>query len=95
LQLFQQNLSIPEIAKQRNLTAGTINKHLADLIEWGETIDIDRLVKPDAQVEIKQAIATLGEATLTQIKTHLKDKYSYDAIRLVRAMLKQRELQKT
>jgi ATP-dependent DNA helicase RecQ len=95
LQLFQQNLSIPEIAKQRNLTAGTINKHLADLIEWGETIDIDRLVKPDAQVEIKRAIATLGEATLTQIKTHLKDKYSYDAIRLVRAMLKQRELQKT
>lgn len=85
LQLFQKNLSIPEIARRRNLTAGTINKHLAILIENGETIDLDKLVKPEAQEEIKAAIATIGHESLSKIRTHLKEKFSYDAIVLVRA----------
>lgn len=86
-QLYQQGLSVIEIAKQRNLTAGTINEHLATLLQSGEAIDLDRLVKPEAQAEIEQAIATLGPVSLSQLREHLQEKYSYDAIKLVRAKL--------
>ncbi|MBV5257838.1 DNA helicase RecQ [Synechococcus moorigangaii CMS01] len=91
LQLYQQGFSVTEIAKQRNLTAGTINEHLATLLQNGETIDLDRLVKPEAQVEIEKAIATVGPGSLTELRTHLQEKYSYDAIKLVRAKLLQGE----
>lgn len=85
LQLYQQGLSVPEIAKRRNLTAGTINEHLAALLQSGEAIDLDRLVKPAAQTEIEKAIATVGADSLSQLREHLQEKYSYDAIKLVRA----------
>ncbi|AFY36645.1 ATP-dependent DNA helicase RecQ [[Leptolyngbya] sp. PCC 7376] len=91
LQLFQQNLSVPEIAKQRNLTAGTINKHLSDLIDNGEALDLNRLVTPEAQQEITEAIAKIGHESLSKIRTHLNERFSYDAIRLVRAQWLQTE----
>ena len=74
-----------DIAQQRSLTARTINTHLADLITCGEAIELDRLVKPEAQLEIKQAIAAIGHESLSQLRDYLKDKYTYDAIKLVRA----------
>ena len=95
LQLFQQNLSISEIAKQRSLTAGTINKHLAELIENGESINLERIIKPDDQQEILGAIAKLGHESLSKIRTHLDERFSYDAIRLVRAQWLQTKSQTT
>ena len=85
LQLFQKDYSVVEIARERKITAGTVNKHLADLIETGETVDLDRLIERDAQTEIQEAIATVGQESLSKIRTHLQDKYTYDAIRLVRS----------
>lgn len=84
-QLYQQGLSVAEIAQQRNLTQGTINEHLAVLIQQGQVIDLHRLVQPDAQREIQAAIATVGHTSLSQLREYLKEKYSYDAIKLVRA----------
>lgn len=85
LQLYQRGLSVADIAKERNLTARTINNHLADLIQNGEAVKLDDFVKPPAQTEIKQAIAAVGHESLTQLREHLKEKFTYDAIKLVRA----------
>ena len=93
LQLFNNNLAVPEIAKRRSLTAGTINKHLADLIDSGETIDLNRLVTSEAQQQIQGAIAAVGYESLSKIRTHLNEKFSYDAIRLVRSQWLQSQAQ--
>lgn len=86
-QLYKKGLSITEIAKQRNLTAATINNHLADLIQNGESVNLNEFVKAEAQLEIKQAIAAIGHESLGELRTYLKEKYTYEAIKLVRASL--------
>ena len=44
LDLYRQGVSIDEIAKERNLKASTIISHLADMIEVGETVEVDHLI---------------------------------------------------
>ena len=44
LQLYRQGQSIKEIAEERHLKPDTIMGHLADLIEAGETIDVEQLI---------------------------------------------------
>ena len=83
LQLYQQGLSIEEMAAQRGYTAGTIVKHLCELIEMKQPIDLDRLVLPVKQELIAKAIHKLGYSSLKPLKEQLGENYSYDEIRLV------------
>ena len=84
LQLYQQGLSITEIATQRNLRPTTIVRHLCDLIEKNQSVDINKLVSKDKQQKILQVLESLGDISLTPLKEHLGDSYSFDEIRLVR-----------
>ena len=83
LQLYQQGLSIEEMAAQRGYTPGTIVKHLCELIEMKQPIDLDRLVLPVKQELIAKAIHKLGYSSLKPLKEQLGENYSYDEIRLV------------
>lgn len=85
LQLHQQGLTVAEIAERRNLKESTIYSHLAELIEMRQPINIDQFVSNAKKFAIVQAIQTIGDASLTPIKNHLGDDYSYDELRLVRA----------
>lgn len=89
LSLYRQGLSIEEIASQRNLKSSTISSHLAELVEAGEAIDIDRLVKPGHYDVIVDALHQIGDDFLKPVKDFLGDEYSYEEIRLVRAALRQ------
>ncbi|CDN09628.1 ATP-dependent DNA helicase RecQ [Richelia intracellularis] len=84
LQLYQQGLSITEIATQRNLRPTTIVRHLCDLIEKNQSVDINKLVSKNKQQKILQVLESLGDISLTPLKEHLGDSYSFDEIRLVR-----------
>ena len=89
LELHRQGLSIDEIANQRGLRPSTIASHLDLLIRQGETVDLDRLVDRDRQRMITDVLAAMEEASLTAVRDRLGPTFSYEDIRLVRAVWQQ------
>ncbi|QLE42632.1 DNA helicase RecQ [Nostoc sp. C052] len=84
LQLHKQGLSVDEIAKKRNIRPTTIIRHLADLIEKNQPVDLNQLVSLEHQQKIWQVLEVLGDISLTPIREQLGESYSFDEIRLVR-----------
>jgi ATP-dependent DNA helicase RecQ len=92
LDLYEQGLSIEEIAQQRNLRTSTITTHLAELIEMGKQIDIEGLVFPERQKIIMSSIEEIGDsAALKPIYEYLGEQFSYDEIRLVKALWRKKQ----
>lgn len=85
LQLYQQGLTIEEIAQNRDYLPSTIITHLTELIEKNQPVDLNRLVSLERQQKIWQAIQTIGIDSLTSLREHLGEDYSYEEIRLVRS----------
>lgn len=91
LNLYQQGLSIQDIAIKRNLSGRTIVNHLASLIEKNQELNINQIVTESKQQKIWQVLDTLGDVALTPIKEYLGDNYSYDEILLVRGVWRRRK----
>lgn len=85
LELYKQGLSIDAIANERLIKSSTIATHLAELIEMNKGVDIDRLVSPEVQNVIIEAIEKVGDGVLKPIYEYLGERYSYEEIKLVRA----------
>ncbi|MEH1969743.1 DNA helicase RecQ [Nostoc sp.] len=83
-QLHKQGLSVNEIAKKRNIRPTTIIRHLTDLIEKNQPVDLNQLVPLEHQQKIWQVLEVLGDISLTPIREQLGESYSFDEIRLVR-----------
>lgn len=83
--LYNQGLSMDEIAQERGLNIRTIVNHLETLILSGEDISIERIVPAERQEEITAAILKVGPDILRPIKETLGQGFSYEEIRLVRA----------
>lgn len=88
LELHQQGLSIEEIASERNLKPSTIISHLTELTEAGEPVEVERLVPAERYAIIVNALQQVGSETLKPVKEVLDEEYSYDEIRLVRAIMR-------
>jgi len=88
LELYKVGRSIEEIARERNLKPGTIMSHLVELIEAGENVDVERLISPEREKVIFDALQAVGGEVLRPVKDVLGDDYSYDEIRLVRALMR-------
>ena len=88
LTLYEQGRSIEEIAEERGLTQSTVINHLSELIEMGESIDVAPLIPEGHYQNIVDAIDQIGGTALKPIKEFLGDEYSYDEIRLVRAVMR-------
>jgi ATP-dependent DNA helicase RecQ len=88
LELYRQGRSIKEIAQERNLKPDTIMGHLADLIESGETIDVEQLIQPGHYDTIAEALRRADGRVLGTVKDVLGDEYSYGEIRIVRALVR-------
>lgn len=80
--LLQNNRSIEEIAKERELTTGTIHSHIGNLISRNYPIDLDRIVPKEKQIQIIEVAELLKQDKLKPLKDHLGDDFSYDEIRL-------------
>jgi ATP-dependent DNA helicase RecQ len=91
LQLYQQGLSVEEVAQKRELTISTIMGHLSELIELNQPIEIDRLVIPVKQEIILKAMEKLEDKSLKILRENLGENYSYDEIKLVRAWKRRKE----
>ena len=89
LQLYQQGLTVAEIAEKRSIRPTTIIRHLSDLIEKNQLVDINQLIPVEKQQKIRQVLEVLGDISLTPIKEYLGESYSFDEIRLVRGKWRQ------
>lgn len=84
-ELYNQGMSIDEMAKERDLKPGTIIQHLCYLIEKGLPIEIDKFVSQAKQKKIIQTAREVGFDKLTPIKDCLGEAVSWDEIRLILA----------
>jgi len=84
LTLYQQGLSLQEIASRRGLKDLTIVAHLEELLAAGLDIDLRRFVDADKIPLIEARLETLGAVGLTPLKEGLPESVSYTDIRLVR-----------
>jgi ATP-dependent DNA helicase RecQ len=88
LELFNNGLSIREIAQKREVAESTIVSHLCFLIEKKLIKDIDKLVSSKKQKFISEAIEKVGSEKLKPIKEELGEKASYDEIKIYLASTK-------
>ena len=88
-QLWEQGLSVEEIAEKRGLEMSTIAGHLERLMEAGLEIDLRPLLPPPEKVEaIRRAFEETGGTLLSPVKGLLGDAYGYDEIKLVLMFLR-------
>ena len=86
--LYVQGMTPELIARERNLTMGTIYSHLARYIPTGD-ISLDDLIPEEHQQTILRAIHMTGqEAGTTAIKNLCPPDISYDEIRLMLEAMK-------
>lgn len=95
-ELFEQGLSVEEIASQRQLKLTTIQGHLADLIEQGKPIDLNPLVSPEHQALILKAVRETGVSEgIKPIYEYLNEKIDYGEIRLFLAWWRQQQQERS
>lgn len=82
--LYKEDISIEDIAKQRNLTIQTIESHLAYYVQTGD-ININELVSREKLILIEPAIKEFNGGSITPIKEKLGSAVSFGEIRLVLA----------
>jgi hypothetical protein len=90
LALFQAGLSIQEIAQSRGLKRRTVAIHLSEAIEAGEDVTWERIVSRQQYERIVAAFEQVGERRIRQVKKLLGGQFSYDAIRVARAVYRRR-----
>ena len=86
--LFRNGMTLKDIAKERSLTIGTIENHLAHFVEQGE-LNINEVVTTQHQTIIRGIIKSFDKAySLSDVKNLLPNDYTYAEIKLVIADMK-------
>ncbi len=86
-ELWQQNLSIAEIARIRKLTETTILSHFAGLIQVGK-MEIEKVLPEDKIAQLSEAFQDFDGESLTTLKEKYGDTFSWSELRLYKASLK-------
>lgn len=81
-ELFKSGLSIKEIAKERSLTSGTIESHLASFIPSGD-VDILELIKLKRYKKIVNEIEKVEFKSLTELKEKVDKSFTFMELRMV------------
>jgi len=87
-ELYQQGMSLDEMAQARNLKPATIIDHLCFLLEKGMKVKITDFVKQVDYEKIMAAVNEVGGAKLGPIKEKLGDEFGWNEIKLVLAKIK-------
>ncbi len=92
--LYESGKNITEIAEERNLSAGTIESHLAHYVERG-IISVEALLSKE-KIQLIEPLARKHEGTsTTPLKEQLGNNVSYGEIKLVLASLNYLKVQNT
>jgi hypothetical protein len=81
-ELFKSGLTIKEIAKERSLTTGTIESHLASYIPSGD-IDILELIDIKRYKKLVKAVEEIEFKSLTELKEKADKSFTYMELRMV------------
>lgn len=81
-ELFKSGMSIKEIAKERSLTSGTIESHLASFIPSGD-VDILELIDIKKYKKIIKAIEETEFKNLTELKEKVDKSFTFMELRMV------------
>ena len=81
-ELFKKGMSIKEIAKERKLTFGTVESHLASFIPSGD-IDVLELIPIKKYQKIVEAIDSVEFKNLTDLKQRVDSSFTYMELRMV------------
>ncbi|MDP5104706.1 MAG: helix-turn-helix domain-containing protein [Polaribacter sp.] len=81
-ELFKSGLSLKEVAKERSLTKGTVESHLASFIPSGE-VDILELVDLKKYKKIVKAIEETEFKNLTELKEKVDKSFTFMELRMV------------
>ncbi|WP_405606545.1 helix-turn-helix domain-containing protein [Polaribacter sp. Asnod1-A03] len=82
LELFKSGLSIKEIAKERSLTSGTIESHLASYIPSGD-VDVLELIDIKKYKKIVNNIENTEFKNLTELKEKVDKSFTFMELRMV------------
>lgn len=85
-ELWQQQLSVAEIAVIRKLTEQTIGGHLAKLIE-AKSIKIQEVLPEDKISELAEAFKGFEGNSVTELKEKYGEKFSWDELKMYKASL--------
>lgn len=85
LELLRSGLSLEEIGVKRGFTTGTIEGHIATLIEGGEKIDWRKFVPPEVEKLALELFSQHGDEALGPVIAAADGKLSYGQARMVRA----------
>ncbi len=85
-ELWQQQLSVAEIAAIRKLTEQTIGGHLAKLIE-AKSIKIQEVLPEDKISELAEAFKGFEGNSVTELKEKYGEKFSWDELKMYKASL--------
>jgi ATP-dependent DNA helicase RecQ len=95
LELYNQGLSLPEIAARRNMKESTIGSHLSDLIQDGEPVDVFRFISKEEYNRVTEAWNFLGgEIKLKVLFEHFDGEVRYETIRFALAELSKKSQEK-
>ncbi|WP_347173379.1 helix-turn-helix domain-containing protein [Polaribacter uvawellassae] len=81
-ELFKSGLSVKEIAKERSLTTGTIESHLASYIPSGE-IDVLELIPLKKYKKLIKKIEEVEFKNLTELKEKVDKSFTFMELRMV------------
>ncbi|MHB0755638.1 helix-turn-helix domain-containing protein [Polaribacter sp. M15] len=82
LELFKSGLSVKEIAKERSLTTGTIESHLASFIPTGD-VDILELIPLKKYKKLVKQIEEVDFKNLTELKEKVDKSFTFMELRMV------------
>jgi len=86
LAMYENGLDVDQIARDRGLKPATVWTHLVQLIEAGYAINCDRLIPLARQTVIYEALDAIGGDSLRNLFDHLREEYTYDEIKIIRAI---------
>jgi len=81
--LFEQGLSLEDVANQLDRTVDTVSKYLGEYLKVHQISDIDAWITPKLQKLVQQAISKVGCERLKPIFEHLESQVDYARIRIV------------
>jgi len=81
LKLHQENLSIEEIAEQRDLAVSTVENHLLQSAQHGLEVDFTKYIPNQYMPLLEKALAEAGRERLKPIKDLLPEEVSYFMIK--------------
>jgi len=85
LRRFRAGASVEQIARERGMTAGTIYGHLAEGLERGEPVDLQKIFSVSELAEVAIAFNAHPSFALSPVFELLGGRIDYDRLRVFRA----------